>query len=149
MARERKKALSFINARSLTKVLAPLIVIWTAACVFLSLAVRATVFFAGAVASLFDPTVGKILSAWQSASITLPVPLLLLGGLVFAAWELFCFVKKRGKERRVRIALTVCAVVTGVVAAAGLYLLMLWFSRINAVPVSVIVPILKDFAGQL
>lgn len=131
-----------------TKVL-PLALLWAGVCLLLSLLVRLPVFFAGSLAEIFDPTIGSILAAWQEASVSIPLWLLLPCGLILTIWEGFLIHKTRNKAPAIRIAWILTGILTGLILLVGFTLLLLWNSKINGIPVSVIARILSDLAGRL
>ena len=122
---------------------------WAGVCLLLSLLVRLPVFFAGSLAEIFDPTIGSILAAWQEASVSIPLWLLLPCGLILTAWEGFLIHKSRNKAPALRIARILTGILTGLILLVGFTLLLLWNSKINGIPVSVIARILGDLAGRL
>ena len=122
---------------------------WVGVCVLLSLLVRLPILFAGVIAEAFDPAIGQVLMAWQEANVSLPLWLLFPCGLILTACEAFLIHKSRNKTPVARIAWILAAVFSGLILLIGFVLLLLWNSKINNIPVSVVIRILADLAGSL
>lgn len=132
----RKKALSFA-------------LIWVVTCALLSLCTRLIVFFAGPIASAFEPTLGRVLSAWKNAEVTIPVHLLILFGLVMALLITLLSHAARGKKRSVRVLTAAGGAAAGLVLFIGFVFLLLRGAKINGVPVTVIARIIAELSGSL
>jgi len=133
----------------MTHSLITLALLWAGVCLLLSLGVRLPIFFAGRIAGTFDPTIGEVLSAWQEATVSIPLWLLLLCGLIAAAWIWFLLRRNREKRPLVRGLILVGGLLSTLILLLGFSLLLLWSSKINGIPVSVIAEILGNLAGSL
>lgn len=123
--------------------------LWAGVCLLLSLGVRLPIFFAGNIADAFDPTIGEVLSAWQKATVSLPLWLLLPCGLILTAWIGFLWRKGHGKRPAIRVLIAVGGLLSSLILLIGFALLLLWNSKINGIPVSVIVKILTNLVESL
>jgi hypothetical protein len=133
----------------MTHSLITLALLWAGVCLLLSLGVRLPIFFAGRIAGTFDPTIGEVLSAWQEATVSIPLWLLLPCGLIAAAWIWFLLRRNREKHPLVRGLILVGGLLSTLILLLGFSLLLLWSSKINGIPVSVIAEILGNLAGSL
>jgi len=70
-------------------------------------------------------------------------------GLILTIWEGFLIHKNRNKAPALRIVWILTGILTGLILLVGFTLLLLWNSKINGIPVSVIARILSDLAGRL
>lgn len=133
----------------MTHSLITLALLWAGVCLLLSLGVRLPIFFAGRIAGTFDPTIGEVLSAWQEATVSIPLWLLLPCGLIAATWIWFLLRRNREKRPLVRGLILVGGLLSTLILLLGFSLLLLWSSKINGIPVSIIAEILGNLAGSL
>lgn len=123
--------------------------LWIGACALLSLGARLPVFFAGDIAGVYDPVIGRVFSAWKTAKVSLNIWIMLPCGLALAAWCLFIARAERGKKRHIRVLITFGGVFGGLVLFAGSVLLLLLCGKINGVPVPTIAEIVSALSGAL
>ncbi len=111
----------------------------------LSLLVRLLIWSVGPILSLFDASLAEIFSAWRHADVDCPVLVCSLCGVVLSALTLY------GKTRAGRHGAWARILTYGllVVLCVTAYVLTLWMSKINGIPVSVLAEIIVDLVDKL